>query len=261
MPPRYDLKPPSRTMLALEGRGLLDIAGLLAAAPFLAMAPRGTPHPVMVLPGLGADDRSTIAIRRFASMLGYDVHGWGRGRNVRAAKADLPVLARRIEDLHLRSKLPVSLIGWSRGGMMAREIAREIPHAVRLVVTLGSPFNAPHASNVGALWQTITGEKGTVAIDPSRFAHYGRPIPVPATAIYTRSDGVVAWQACLEEEGDKRENIEVRTTHLGLGFHAPALWVIADRLAQKLGEWKPFRPGPLVAAFFPSTSSSPASRA
>jgi hypothetical protein len=76
---------------------------------------------------------------------------------------------------------------------------------------------------------------------------------VPATAIYTRSDGVVAWQACLEEESNKAENIEVRTTHLGLGFHAPALWVIADRLAQKIGEWKPFRPGPLVAAFFPST--------
>jgi pimeloyl-ACP methyl ester carboxylesterase len=168
MPPRYDLKPPSRTMLALEGRGLLDIAGLFAAAPLLATAPRGTPHAVMVLPGLGADDRSTIAIRRFTSMLGYDVHGWGRGRNIRAAKTDLPAIARQVEDLHVRSKLPVSLIGWSRGGMLAREVAREIPHAVRLVITLGSPFNAPHASNVGAFWQAITGEKGQVAIDPSR---------------------------------------------------------------------------------------------
>ena len=120
MPPRYDLKPPSRTLLAMEGRGLLDIAGLFAAAPFLATAPRGTPHPVMVLPGLGADDRSTIAIRRFTSMLGYEVHGWGRGRNVRAARLDLPHLGRQIEDLHVRSKLPVSLIGWSRGGIMAR---------------------------------------------------------------------------------------------------------------------------------------------
>jgi pimeloyl-ACP methyl ester carboxylesterase len=249
-------------MLALEGRGLLDIAGLFAAAPFLATAPRGTPHAIMVLPGLGADVRSTIAIRRFTSMLGYDVHGWGRGRNIRAAKTDLPAIARQIEDLHVRSKLPVSLIGWSRGGMLAREVARELPHAVRLVITLGSPFNAPHASNVAAFWQAITGEKGTTTtIDPSRFAHYGRPIPVPATAIYTRSDGVVAWQACLEEESAKTENIEVRTTHLGLGFHAPALWVIADRLAQKIGEWKPFRPGSLVAAFFPSTSSRRSSSA
>jgi pimeloyl-ACP methyl ester carboxylesterase len=261
MPPRYDLKPPSRTMLALEGRGLFDIAGLLAAAPFLATAPRGTPHPVIVLPGLGADDRSTIAIRRFTSMLGYDVHGWGRGRNVRAARFDLPHIARQVQELHLKSRLPVSLIGWSRGGIMAREIAREMPNAVRLVITLGSPFNAPHASNVGAFWQAVTGEKGQVAIDPTRFAHYVRPIPVPATAIYTRSDGVVAWEACLEEESPRTENIEVRTTHLGLGFHAPALWVIADRLAQPIGEWKPFRPGPLVAAFFPSTGHARSARA
>ena len=122
-------------------------------------------------------------------MLGYDVHGWGRGRNIRGAKTDLPAIARQVEDLHVRSKLPVSLIGWSRGGMLAREVAREIPHAVRLVITLGSPFNAPHASNVGAFWQAITGEKGAVAIDPSRFAHYGRPIPVPATD--TTPDGRV----------------------------------------------------------------------
>jgi pimeloyl-ACP methyl ester carboxylesterase len=258
MAPRYDLKPPSRTLLALEARGLLDIPALLPSAPFLAAAPRGTPHAVMVLPGWGADDRSTFAIRRFASMLGYDAHGWGRGRNVRPAQADLPAIVRRVEELHVASKRPVSLIGWSRGGMMAREIAREIPEAVRLVITLGSPFNAPHASNVGAFSRGSAGDNR--AIDPARYAHYGRPIPVPATSIYSRADGVVAWQACLEEESATSENIEVRTTHLGLGFHAPALWVIADRLAQRIGEWKPFRPGPFVAAFFPATSRRGSSR-
>src|SRR6516164_1665167 len=73
------VKPPSLALLATEGRGLLDIAGLLAAAPLLATAPRGQPHPVVVLPGLGADDRSTIAIRGFLRTLGYQVYGWGRG--------------------------------------------------------------------------------------------------------------------------------------------------------------------------------------
>src|ERR1700746_2027416 len=82
-------KPPPFALLATEGRGLLDIPALLAAAPFLAAAPRGQPHPVMVLPGLGADDRSTIAIRGFLNTLEYQVHGWGRGRNVRAPDADL----------------------------------------------------------------------------------------------------------------------------------------------------------------------------
>lgn len=77
------VSPPSLGLLAAEGRGLLDIPALLAAAPLLATAPRGQPHPVLVLPGLGADDRSTIGIRSFLKQLGHDVHGWGLGRNVR----------------------------------------------------------------------------------------------------------------------------------------------------------------------------------
>ena len=90
------VEPPPRGLLASEGRGLLDIPALLLAAPFLTTAPRGQPHPVVVLPGLGADDRSTIAIRGFLEILGYQVHGWGRGRNVRAPDADLSaVVAKR----------------------------------------------------------------------------------------------------------------------------------------------------------------------
>jgi pimeloyl-ACP methyl ester carboxylesterase len=245
-----EIEPPSRRLLALEVRGLLDLPALLAAAPFLATAPRGQRQGVIVLPGLGADDRSTVAIRRFLASLGYDVHGWNRGRNVRRADADLPAIAQQASRLRAATGLPVSLVGWSRGGIMAREVARKIAPDVRMVITLGSPFSAPTASNVRTLWRLLTGEKAA-SPRPEWMRALARPIPVPATAIYTRSDGVVAWQACLEQEGTQSENIEVRTTHLGLGFHAPALWVIADRLAQPFGTWRPFRPGPLVAPFFP----------
>jgi pimeloyl-ACP methyl ester carboxylesterase len=245
-----EIEPPSRTLLALEGRGLLDIPALLAAAPFLATAPRGQRHGVIVLPGLGADDRSTVAIRRFLASLGYDVHGWNRGRNIRRAAADLPAIIQQVARLRSATALPVSLVGWSRGGIMAREVARQIPADVRMVITLGSPFAAPTASNVRTLWRLLTGEKAE-APRPEWMRALAKPIPVPATSIYTRSDGVVAWKACLEPEGTQSENIEVRTTHLGLGFHPPALWVIADRLAQSFGTWRPFRPGPLVAPFFP----------
>jgi len=86
---------------------------------------------------------------------------------------------------------------------------------------------------------------------PERVSRLAQPIPVPSTSIYTRADGVVAWRACVEQEGDERENVEVNTTHIGLGFHAPALWVIADRLAQPPGIWKPFHPGPMMAPWFP----------
>ena len=97
----------------------------------------------------------------------------------------------------------------------------------------------------------LTGEKG--APQPERLRALARPIPVAAASIYTRSDGVVAWQACLEPERTQSENIEVRTTHLGLGFHAPALWVIADRLAQRFGTWRPFSTGAARCTVFPAT--------
>src|SRR6516164_4019747 len=245
------VKPPSVALLATEGRGLLDIAGLFAAAPLLATAPRGEPHPVVVLPGLGADDRSTIAIRGVLKTLGYQVYGWGRGRNVRAPDSDLSAMATQVAKLREDSGLKVSLVGWSRGGI----IAREIPDAVRMVITLGSPFAALGASNVRAIWRLLTGQKYEPPT-PERVSRLAQPIPVPSTSIYTRADGVVAWRACLEEEGGERENVEVNTTHIGLGFHAPALWVIADRLAQLPGTWKPFEPSPMLAPWFPRASRS-----
>ena len=119
-----EVNPPSATLLALEGRGLFDMASLATAAPFLTLAPRGTRHAVIVLPGLGADDRSTVAIRGFLSSLGYDVHGWSLGRNVRPSDADMPAILAQISRLRAATNLPVSLVGWSRGGIMAREAAR-----------------------------------------------------------------------------------------------------------------------------------------
>lgn len=244
------IRAPSKLKLLLEGRGLLDLPALFAAAPFLAMAPRGERHPVLVLPGLGANDRSTFVLRGFLSGLGYDVRGWARDRNVRIPQMEIPAVVRTVSELFETFDSRVSVIGWSLGGILAREVARETPSHVRMVITLGSPFAAPNANNVRTIWQLLMGQSAVTA-NSARVAEMARPLPVPATAIYTRSDGIVAWQACLEEEGPQRENIEVRTTHIGLGIHAPALWVIADRLAQPEGIWIPFQPGPLVAPFFP----------
>jgi len=245
-----EIKPPPRRLLLLEPAGLLDIPALFAAAPFLLSAPRGKKHGVVVLPGLGADDRSTVLLRRYLALLGYDVHGWKRGRNIRRPGEDLPAVMAQIKALKAKHDAKVTLIGWSRGGIMARELARQMPEAVRMVITLGSPFADPTASNVAVIWKFLTGEDAGPR-NPESMKHLAEPIPVPATAIYTKTDGVVAWRACLEKESARAENIEVRSTHLGLGFHAPALWAIADRLAQPAGTWKPFKPSRLVAPFFP----------
>jgi pimeloyl-ACP methyl ester carboxylesterase len=245
-----DIAPPSALLLALEPRGVFGIAQLIAGAPFLARAPRGAPHAVIVLPGLGATDRSTVAIRRYLGFLGYEATGWNRGRNIRPAGADLPAVAAQIRSLREATGTPVSLIGWSRGGIIAREVARLVPDATRMVVTLGSPFAAPGASNVGAVWRRLTGE-AFPAPSPEQLRRLAEALPVPSTSIYSRSDGVVAWRACRQAEGPQSENVEVRGSHIGLGFSPAALWVIADRLAQPLGGWAPFRPSTSVKAFFP----------
>ena len=205
---------------------------------------------MIVLPGLGASDRATTAIRTYLGFLGHQAHGWKRGRNVRPTGADLLAVAAQIRALHAEAGAPVSLVGWSRGGIIAREAARMAPEAVRMVITLGSPFAAPAATNVAAVWRRLTGEPFP-APAPEQLRALAAPLPVPSTSIYSRSDGVVAWRACRQAEGPRSENVEVRGAHLGLVFNPAALWVIADRLAQPIGTWTPFRPSGPVAALFP----------
>jgi pimeloyl-ACP methyl ester carboxylesterase len=242
--PNDPIAPPSTFLLALETRGLFSLGALLTAAPFLASAPRGKPQAALVVPGLHATDRSTLAIRLYLRFLGYDAVGWNLGRNDRPAGADLSAVATRIRTLHEASGKGVNLIGWSRGGLIAREATRLASDCVRMVITLGSPFAGPDAANIGARWRRPiqTWERVRALADP---------MPVPSTSIFSRTDGVVAWQACLEAEGPLSENVEVRGSHIGLGFNPAALWVIADRLAQPIGQWRRFRPSGVASALFP----------
>ena len=172
---------------------------------------------------------------------------------MRPAGADLPAIAAQIRSFRETSGTPVSLVGWSRGGIIAREASRLAPEAVRMVITLGSPFAAPEATNVAAAWRRMTGTEFP-ARTKDQLRRLVDPLPVPTTSIYSRFDGVVAWRACREAEGPGHENVEVRGAHIGLGFNPAALWVIADRLAQPLGAWEPFRPSPIVAPFFPASA-------
>jgi pimeloyl-ACP methyl ester carboxylesterase len=240
-PPHWEsIGPPPLGLFALEqGRALLDLASVRARRGLLAKAPPGDGHPVLVLPGLLAGDYSTAPLRRFLRALGYDAHGWGLGVNL-GPRADVRVkLEERLRDLEHRHRRRVSLIGWSLGGIYARELARAHPERVRFVITLASPFRDISASHAARFVPIRPGGR------PLREAHELRawlrqPIVAPATAVFSRTDGIVAWQSCLEEEGPLRENVEVRCSHTGMGFHPAVLEVIADRLAQREGAWHPF---------------------
>lgn len=241
--------PPSRELLMLEGRAWWELAGLIAAYPLLRLSPRGDGHPVLVLPGLAASDESTRPLRRFLAEQGWAAHGWRLGPNHGPRPGAEQRMQERLAEVAERHGRKVSLVGWSLGGIFAREMARRAPHHVRQVITLGSPFaGAPRASNAWQLYERLSGQR---ADDWPQREAMKQPPPVPATAIYSRSDGVVAWQGCLEREGPTSENIEVHASHCGLGHHPAVLHAIADRLAQPEGDWKPFRRGGARAWVYP----------
>lgn len=247
------MKPPSRFLFALELRTLPELGGFLASLPVLtAMSPRGDGHPVLVLPGLVTSDRSTIALRNFLKSRGYAAYGWELGRNYGPLPGIERGMVEKVEQLYEKHGRKVSLVGWSLGGIYARQLAKMMPDKVRQVITLGSPFAGdPRATNAWRLYEFTSGHK----VD-DRERHMGGaisdPPPVPTTAIYSRSDGICHWQNCLEKEGPQAENIEVEGSHCGLGHHPAAVYAIADRLAQPEGKWKHFDRGGVRSLFFPN---------
>jgi pimeloyl-ACP methyl ester carboxylesterase len=238
---------PGLIRLVLEWRVAWEYGAALLAQPWLTTAAAGDGHPVLVFPGMLASDVSTGPLRRYLGRLGYECHGWGQGNNLGPRHGVLDACRDRLHDVHRRNKRKVSLIGWSLGGIYARELAKEFPRQVRLVITLGSPFTGhPKATNAWRVYELVTGHRIGAA---DLHAPLRKPPPLPTTSIYSRSDGVVAWQCCVEQAGAMAENIEVESSHLGLGLNPLAWYAIADRLAQPLGRWKPFARGPGARAW------------
>ena len=238
------LEPPGPVRLILEWRAPWELGASIAARPLLRLAPKGDGHPVLVFPGLIAPDMSTLPLRKFLEGRGYAACPWKQGFNLGPREGVIENCLGRLREVYEEHGRKVSLIGWSLGGIYARELAKVYPDAVRQVITLGTPFTGhPKATNAWRLYEFVTGHKiGKPEIhEPLR-----RPPPVPTTSIFSRTDGVVAWQCSLEEEGPISENIEVEASHIGMGMNPLTLYAIADRLAQPEGEWRPFdRSGPL----------------
>lgn len=243
---------PSPLLTMLEGRALFEVGALQAASPLLRLAGRGDRHPVLVLPGFTADDRSTRPLRQLLRAQGYWTHGWGLGRNLGPTPGVVDALLTRFDQVHQRHGRPVSLVGWSLGGVFARELARTFPDAVRQVITLGSPFRmtAGDRSAASPLWDQLA-PRHEGGLDEREPEHEREPLAVPATAIYTRTDGVVNWWQCIEAEGPFRENIEVRGSHSGLGFNPAVAYAVLDRLAQPDDDWRPFHAPVWLRRSFP----------
>lgn len=233
-----NIKAPGWFRLALEGRAPWELWASLVAMPVLKNAPEGDGHPVLVFPGLATGDLTTLVLRNFLKSRGYAPYAWEQGLNRGPRPGVIETCLARVQQLRNEHGRTVSLVGWSLGGVYAREIAKMAPNDVRTVITLGSPFAGhPKATNAWRLYELASGRR--IEDDAAHVDLKATP-PVPTTSIYSRTDGVVAWQCSMEEETDRSENIEVHASHIGMGMNPMALYAVADRLAQPEGEWQRF---------------------
>jgi pimeloyl-ACP methyl ester carboxylesterase len=240
-------RPSQALHLSEFARAWLDWGSLQLAEPWFSALPGGDGQPVLVIPGFTAGDRSTSILRRFLARLGYLPTGWNQGVNFGVRHEAFEGVARLLDQLQREYGCGVSLVGQSLGGIYARELAKRNPERVRQVITLGSPFNDPggHASNVTELYRLFNPGHASKA-EQIRREHWEIPAPppVPTTAIFSRWDGVCHWRACIQHGGHEQvENIEVMASHTGMAVNPQTLLIIADRLAQRHGGWKPFQRG------------------
>lgn len=228
---------PSVALLGLEPfRALMDLAR--SALSDDSALPAGNGEPVLVIPGLATNQLATCLLRRRLTALNYQVEDWGQGLNTGPVDEDLdgwlaPVLE-RLEQMHRQHGKKVVLVGWSLGGIAARELARMAPHLVRKVVTLGTPFSGMEGStNAGWAYELLNGGKKATVSEQLAARLRSEP-PVPTVSVYSRTDGVVSWTACQQMDGRRTRHVEVEgVSHFGLVANNEVLAVLAQELQDK----------------------------
>jgi pimeloyl-ACP methyl ester carboxylesterase len=232
-------KAPPLSLLAMEPlRALFDFCASKLASQ---AEPIGDGHSVIVFPGLGGAPFTTSHLRSFLKDSGFDAHCWGRGMNTGPDgefDAWLGMLEDQVRRLHGQTGRAVSLVGWSLGGIYARELAKRAPDAVRQVITLGTPFAAMHgATHAESVYKLLN--SGRTQLTPELQQRLRASPPVPNTSVYSKTDGVVSWRGCIAPRSATCESVEVSASHLGMVSHTQVLRVVANRLAQPEGQWKP----------------------
>ena len=251
--------PPNRFWTLTEGRAFFELGAFYATRPFLSGLPKGDGHSVVVLPGFMATNNSTAPMRRLLSELGYDAHGWDSGRNVLVNEALISRLEAQLMRLYEEQERTISLIGWSLGGVLARELAKINPDIIRTVISLGSPISDDrNHTNAHRLFKFFNGDAPEKMRD-GQFTGLDIAPPVPTASIWARTDGVVHWRGSVQHpkkvsSNHPTENIEVYASHCGLGVNPSVMIALADRLSQEEGEWAPFEAHPRHQLFFPKAN-------
>lgn len=229
-----DLEKPSALLTAAEpARALTEFPASWLLDRLLPARPVGGGRPVLVIPGFYGTDGLTVRLRGHLRRLGYHVHGWGLGRNVGLTDHLIDGLATRFAEIHARHGRPVTVVGWSFGGLLARWLAHERPEDVRQVVCLGSPWRAEgERTRSTAMFERAAATHGLSDRARPMVERLRGDVPVLTTAVFSRTDGVVNWRSCLLDEGPLAQNVAVPSSHVGLVANPLSLAVVADRLGQ-----------------------------
>ena len=254
---------PSVLSSLLEARIFMEMALLPASLPLLMAAPQGDGHPVILVPGFMAGESTLAALKLFLQNKGYDVHNWGLGRNVGFRGKHANALPQKIRYLHHTTGRKVSLVGWSLGGVFSFYGAETTQDCVRSIITLGSPVSVDMMGNqsppaLKAMYRLVSHRLGASAhlMQPrAKAMREHRRLPIPTSCLYSLSDGVVPPQeATIDGDPALHENIQVPGSHVGLGFNGIVMAIVADRLAQAEGDWKPFAPQGLLGHVYRATT-------
>ena len=223
-----------------EVRAGVELASSVFWAPLLAIAPKGDGHPVLVIPGLAQGELALQPLMHFLTHSQYNARSWQQGLNVGIRHAVLRSLVAHLDKLARKSGRKVSVVGWSLGGLLGRYLALERPQLIRQVLTLASPFSGPQDRSKIESVYGLFNRNDSRTLHNDFLAFVRQPLRVPSTAIYSRSDGVVPWKHCVHAtRRPLQEDVEVQSSHSGMGYHPTVLLIIADRLAQPEGEWTP----------------------
>ncbi|MEL6726990.1 MAG: alpha/beta hydrolase [Pseudomonadota bacterium] len=235
-------KPPHPFWTLTEGRAIFELGAFGLLRNQMKNLPKGDGHPVLVLPGFMASDRSTRPMRRLFDDLGYKSYAWGLGRNVRFNEKREQEMSDLVERIYEENGEKLSIVGWSLGGVFARELAKMHPDIIRFVISLGSPItNSRRHAAPSRLFEAING-KETQPEAEGRYRDLEAAPPVPTTSILTKTDGIVSWRGSVQcpSKGADTENIVVPASHVGLGVNPLVMVAVADRLAQPADDWVPF---------------------
>jgi pimeloyl-ACP methyl ester carboxylesterase len=251
--------PPLRWSLLEAARASGELLWFTATSLRLRSQAHGDGRPVLVLPGLMGDDSTTWPLRAMLRSVGYAAHGWGLGVNIGPTEQILTGLDSRLRELADQHDCAVSLVGHSLGGLLARDLAVRQPSPVDRVITLASGVGITSIEQTRAGWvynRFRARHLPEYAFD--RWRERQNP-DVPLTSIFSRSDGIYQWQACLYPDGPRRENIEVRSSHIGMPVHPAAVYAVLDRLAAPQDPWRRFEAPAHLRHHFPRPPHVPSS--